>query len=207
VLGSKKIMVGLVAALLSTAACSTDPDIKPDGPIVGSFETSDITEFPLWRSCSDKLSNTTSPSLADFIKFNPIIFTGKAVERRLTLNEVFHFNFNGCWVDFKVKEKIHGKVEDNVWVKFIYNERTDNHEYFSYKHCDIQPGKDYLITGRYIPSGEPISDGTMKDVPGWIGYVLANKDVWKNPRYICSPVEKLPEGNNIVTEIKKILGE
>lgn len=203
-----RIRQSLVLMLLSTTtACATDPDLKPDGPIVGSFETTSLTEFPLWRGCYDKISNRTTPSLADFIKYNPTIFTGKAVERRLILNDVRKTNFNGCWVNFKVKEKIHGNVEDNVWVKFTYNERTDKNEYFSYKHCDIQTGKDYLITGTHIPSGRIMPDGTKKDMPGWIGYVLARKDVWKKPRYICSPVEKLPEGNAIVTEIKKILGE
>lgn len=201
-------MVGLVAALLSTAACTTDPDIKPDGPLPQAG--TETVGYPIWQFCAENASHTkdySEDSLRAYANYSEAIFTGKVIERRLVLNKIYSHPFNGCWVQLRVNEVLKGTLDKYVWVNYTYDERTNREEYGTYKNCFFSAGSDYLITGKHIPSGEPMSDGTMKDVHGWIGYVAANKDVSEKPRYICSPVEKLPEGNHVVVKIKKILGE
>ena len=198
------LLTSIATALFSTAACAIDPDVKPDGAIVGDYKTSNVTEYPLWRNCHDAASPTPVPTLADFLKTNPTVFIGKAVERKLThenehLSQMYHTHFNGCWVKFKVQQVIQGDVGVEEWVKFTYDDNIPLEEYYNYTKCYPRTGKEYLISGRYIRQHE---DGTSNKT---LNYVIASKDVSEKPRYTCSPVEKLPEGNAVVSEIRKIL--
>lgn len=206
-----RIHLGLVLILLSTAACAvnshTDPDVKPDGPIVGNHKNDSVSEEPLWWNCQAANPTQSKPkkSLSQYIKEKEIIFVGKALERNLVLEQPHHLHFNGCWVNFRLESLIKGKLDSNiVLVKFTYDERTPIKDYFSYTNCFFHTGDSYVIFGDYSKAGKLDNHNLTLKYP-WREHVLASKDVSEHPKYACPPAERLPEGNKTITEIKNIL--
>ena len=189
--------------LLSTAACATDPDVKPDAPIVGNQDLH--SGFPLWQFCYDKNSIYSAPSLTSFIKKSDRIFIGKVIERKTTFKGMFDQSFNGCWAKFKIKEVLKGHLSKEIWVRHLYDERNSESIFGTYKNCYFKSGENYLVSGAYTPAIRDYGTGKFETKKGWVEFITSRKDVNETPKYICSPVEELPEGNAVVSEIRKIL--
>lgn len=199
---AKRFTCSLMMILLATAACATDPDVKPDGatPWVLPFVAVGTTKTSLNLICAPIPPEKSTISLAQLVQnknFDKTIFIGKAVQRKMRIKDAGRVYSNSCAVQFKVKEVLSGRLEDTVWVKMLYSHWVPRDEYLTYQHCYIQAGAEYLIVGDNI-----YKSGNPKKIPD---YILAGKDVSKKPQYSCPPVEKLPEGNALVTEIKNIL--
>ncbi len=187
---TQRIIFGGTALLL--AACATDPEVKPDAPIVK--DESAVSFTPMWQFCQDLQSGNgkSQTTLEEFVKWDDVIFTGKAVERRLRYKKGSHFN--GCWVKFKIEEVIKGHLDKEIWVKAFYADNDMGHV-FSYQNCYLKPGKMYLLTGKKSSHNKFLD----YDV------VSVHKDVASPSRYKCSPVELLENSKSLIQQIKSIL--
>lgn len=199
------LLLSITTIIFSTTACATDPDLKPDGPIVGNPDLH--SGFPLWQFCYDKNSIYPAPAVSSLLANTNRIFIGKVIERKLTFKDMFEESFNGCWAKFKVHEVLKGELNTEIWVRHMYDDRNSESSFGTYKNCYFKLGKSYLVSGTYTPAVRDYGTGKFETKKGWVEFITSRKDIREKPRYICSPVEKLPEGNNTVTEIKKILGE
>lgn len=203
--GSKKIMMGLMAGVLSTTACALDankdPDVKPDDPTpwVSPF-VKIASSYPLWYFCSDHALNSPELNIheqARYASYQDAVFVGKVIQRKLKFNDSDKYYSNACWVNLKVETAIKGSLDKTVLVKLLFDERTPWKEKLSYKNCYMQSGEKYVVSGSIVSPNR-----LSKVLPQ---YILAAKVEGKSSRYLCPPVEKLPEGNALVTEIKNIL--
>ncbi len=185
---ARNIMFGGIFVLL--AACATDPDIKPDAPIVNTKD--DLQPMPMWQFCEDTHPHSGSKiRFKDFIESSDAIFTGKVVERRMTFENAPPFN--GCWVKVKVMQTLKGTIGSEVWVK-AYFSHENRDAMLKYESCYLKTGEKYLLTGRYKPANSYYS-----------AHVAVWKDIINKPRYRCSPVEKIENSKDVIKEIQLIL--
>lgn len=161
-----------------------DPDVLPDQVITEEMRKLPHGEHKLWRlDCT---------SFNQFLGADAI-FVGKAVERRLMLNDERNSISNACWVRFKVESVLRGSIKDKreIWTQATYDalgmplEDKD-----TYKYCYFEPGGRYLVMGRYGAGGYTNAKGDKVPSEKWPEYVIVAQDVRPEPPHLTCPIIK-----------------